>query len=269
MSYTATLRLFVAGLTSASFLRIIMKLIYIDLETGFLIQSPWTITLLLVILATVALAAITASYKYKSLEPTPRSYHPAVSWLLALSGLLIGAHAALRYLYPSTAPMLINIPTWLSYTELTLAAASCLALLYAAFSLSKAKGHCLQAAFATLVVVLWQSTWAVVRFSAFWQVTTVSDHLLESFFLVLAPLFWMSQAYFLSGIPKKNIGGRVITLGLMLASIAIPLALGQIAALLAYKGLSVGPSPINCLMLIGIGVYAAAFSIDTCKLYRN
>lgn len=269
MSYPTALRLFAAGLISASVLRIITKLFYIDLETGFLIQGQWALSLLLVILAVIALSAIAASYQYKGSEPSPQGFHPVVCLLLALSGLLIAGHAGLRYLYPTTAPTLISVPDWLSKLELVLAACASLALLYAAACLYKVKGHCLKAAFATLFVVLWQSAWAIVRFAAFWQVSTVSDHLLEAFFLVLAPIFWMTQAYFLSGIPKKNIGRRLISLGLLLASIAIPLALGQAVALLAYKGQSVGPSPINCLMLLGIGTYAAALSINASKLYRS
>lgn len=269
MNYTAAFRLFAAGLLSASVLRIIMKLFYIDLETGFLIQNHWTLTLLYLILAAVALAAMAASYRSKEQEPVPEGYHPAASLLLALTAVFIGVHAALRYLYPDTSPKLINIPRWLASGELILAGAASIALLYAAFLLYRAKGHCLPAAFATLVVVLWQSAWAIVRFSAFWQVSTLSDHLLESFYLALAPLFWMAQAYFLSGIPKKRIGGRVITLGLTLAVVAIPLTLGQAATLIAYQGLSKGPSPINCLMLLSMGLYTAVFSINVDKLYRR
>jgi hypothetical protein len=110
---------------------------------------------------------------------------------------------------------------------------------------------------AALVPAVWQALYLVNRFISFREVTTVSDHLLETLFWLCAVLFWMAHARCIAGaVPNRR---RAVLFALLAAMLGVPLAAGQLVALAVF-GTCTGPEVSVCVLILLISVYALCFA---------
>ena len=258
--YRNSFRLALLPLPVLIVLRCVLKILFISPETGFLDGAPllpWSFRLLLCGFAVVAVFTVlrTADIGISCLRGNR---------VLEISGVLcavmifcVGVLGLLALRNPDTS---VNVlPRWLRVLCHVLALASGAVLVWLSVASLSGANHTETAGIAALVPAVWQALYLVNRFISFREVTTVSDHLLETLFWICALLFWMAHARCIAGtVPNRR---RAVLFALLCALFGVPAAIGQLAALSVF-GTCTGPEVSVCVLMLLTSIYAVCFALS-------
>lgn len=245
-------------------LRILLKILYIDTETGFYLSGV-TLAFIFaaVMLATVVAVAFSAMREKDELAEALHGNR----WIeisAAVLGITITATSVPKLLaalaIDFSEPVVNRLPAGLLIAENVLGICSGAALLYLAFCfLSGAQRSGTQGMLALLPVV-WQAISMVERYISFRQVNTVSDQFIETMHLVFATLFLLANTRCMAGMAKSR---RICVIwGLLAAHFGLVLIVGQMAAVMVLGNEVSGPPLAQMIIIAALSVYAIVVSVS-------
>jgi len=260
--YRKSLKIFCGATAAAAILRALLKILYIDLETGFYIGGGVLVYLLPVVIIAGAAGIVFFAYAEKSDSAGMLRGNRFIEVTMALLGLGICGVSALRLpkamAISSKAVMVNCLPKWLQVTEHALGMVSGFVFLYLAFCLvSGAKSSGLHG-MAALIPAIWHTIAMVDRFISFREVSTASDQLIETLYLVCATLFLLANSRCLAGMAKSR--RRCVIWGLLASHFGLVLAAGQIAAVVVLGSDISGPPMLQNILILAFSVYAVSLS---------
>lgn len=199
------------GLLVCGSARILLKLRFMDPETGFYTGSNGIITVYhLGLLAAAVLLFLVSRLRRPGGDYPVRYDNRAAGLLALLTGLSVAAYVLLDQPYPLMEQ---------GYSQAILQARdyACVALgILAALSLVWIGAGMLFGSVSRAAMIpalfggLWQAYMLVTRFNSYTVLTTISDNLLAVLFMVFAALFLVGQARVLFGLSRKD--GRNYTI---------------------------------------------------------
>ncbi|MBQ2751126.1 MAG: hypothetical protein IJF25_00970, partial [Oscillospiraceae bacterium] len=260
--YRKSLKIFCGATAAAAILRALLKVLYIDLETGFYIGGGVLVYLLPVVIIAGAAGIVFFAYAEKSDSAGLLRGNRFIEITMTLLGLAVCGVSALRLpkaLAISSKAVLVNcLPKWLQVAEHALGMISGFVFLYLAFCLiSGAKSSGIHG-MAALIPAIWQTIAMVDRFISFREVATASDQLIETLYLVCATLFLLANARCLAGMAKSR--RRCVIWGLLASHLGLVLAAGQVAAVVVLGSDISGPPMLQNILILAFSVYAVSLS---------
>ena len=111
---------------------------------------------------------------------------------------------------------------------------------------------------AALIPAIWHTIAMVDRFISFREVSTASDQLIETLYLVCATLFLLANSRCLAGMAKSR--RRCVIWGLLASHFGLVLAAGQIAAVVVLGSDISGPPMLQNILILAFSVYAVSLS---------
>ena len=111
---------------------------------------------------------------------------------------------------------------------------------------------------AALIPAIWQTIAMVDRFISFREVSTASDQLIETLYLVCATLFLLANARCLAGMAKSR--RRCVIWGLLASHLGLVLAAGQLSATVVLGSDISGPPLLQNLLILAFSIYAVSLS---------
>ncbi|MBC8575739.1 hypothetical protein [Yanshouia hominis] len=262
--YRKSLKIFLAGTGAAVLLRALLKVLFVDLETGFYLGGAplaWAFAAVLILSGAGLLWFGWREQDESSAFLKGNRWLECTAALLGAVLLADSVSGLLRVLAISPDARLINqMPRLLQLLEHLLGIASggvflCLAIVL----LSGAARSGIQGMLA-LIPVLWQTLNMVDRFFGFRQVSTASDQTLEVLFLVSATLFLLAHTRCVANIPLSR--RACVTRGFLTALFGFPLAAGQLAAAAVLGDAGMGPALPRLAVISAVSLYAAACSLS-------
>lgn len=260
--YNRCFKMFAAATLLCIFLRVLLKTLFVDIETGFYLGgAPLVYGFAAIEILTAALLLLFAWRTRDSETGELRGNRP-LEMATAACGALIAA-CSVPKLKEALAlgfdqPAINRLPTNIMVLENILGIAAGIIIIYIAFCFfSGAATSSLQGILA-LVPVLWQTVYMVERYISFRQVNTVSDQLLETMYLVFATLFLLYSSRYVAHNAKGR--RRCIACGLLAAHFGLVTASGQLAAVMVLGDKVVGPPMTAITIMLGISLYAVAVS---------
>ena len=262
--YRKSPKIFLTGIGVAVLLRALLKVLFVDLETGFYLGGAPLASAFAAVLILSGAGLLWFGWRE---QDESAAFLKGNRWLectAALLGAVLLADSVsglLRVLAISPDAQLINqMPRLLQLLEHLLGAASggvflCLAIVL----LSGAARSGIQGMLA-LIPVLWQTLNMVDRFFGFRQVSTASDQTLEVLFLVSATLFLLAHTRCVANIPLSR--RACVTRGFLTALFGFPLAAGQLAAAAVLGDAGMGPPLPRLAVISAVSLYAAACSLS-------
>ncbi|MFV0497032.1 MAG: hypothetical protein ACK5L0_02520 [Candidatus Fimivivens sp.] len=260
--YKKSIKIFLGGTLIAALLRILLKVLYIDTESGFYLGGALlAYGFTAVVLATTLAIAVCMRRAGVTDTAILRGNRP-----LELAAAILGGTVAatsvpklMAALAIDPAKLAINrLPRWLLIFENVsglVAGATFLCLAFYFYSGSKRSD--LQGVL-VLPMVLWQTVSMVERFMSFRQVNTVSDQFIETMHLVFATLFLLANARCIADIQKSR---RICVLwGLLAAHFGLVLIIGQLAGMMVLGWDISGPSVRRILIIAALTFYALVVS---------
>ena len=250
------------GTLVAALLRILLKILYIDTESGFYLGGgPLVYSFAAVMLLTVLAVSVSALKANGADTAVLRGNRP-----LELAAALLGATLAavsvpklMQALAIDPAEPVINrLPAWLLVLENIFGLAAGAAFLYLAFCFYSGFQRSGLQGMLALPMVIWQAVSMVERYISFRQVNTVSDQFIETMYLVFVTLFLLANARCVAGTPKSR---RVCVLwGLLAAHFGLVLIAGQMGGMTVLGGDISGPPVLQMLIIAAMALYALVVS---------
>lgn len=260
--YKKSIRIFLGGTIIAALLRILLKTLYIDTQSGFylggsvLVYSFGVLSLLTVLGVTVITLRADGTDTVTLRGNRPLELGAAVLGATVVATSVPKLLAALAI--DPTEPVINRLPSWLLVVENILGITAGIAFLYLAFCFySGFKRSGFQGMLA-LPMVIWQAISMVERYISFRQVNTASDQFIETMYLVLATLFLLANTRCMAGMPKSR---RICVLwGLLASHFGLVLIVGQFAGMAVLGGDISGPPVIQMLAIAALTLYALVVS---------
>ena len=254
--------MFLGGTLIAALLRILLKILYIDTETGFYLGG----TILVYGFAAAVLLSVAAiSVSTLRAEGTDvamlRGNRP-LELAAAVLGVTIAATSIPKLMQAlainPAEPVINRLPAWLLVVENIFGLAAGAAFLYLAFCFYSGFQRSGVQGMLALPMVLWQAISMVERYISFRQINTVSDQFLETMYLVFATLFLLANTRCVAGIPKSRRIG--VLWGLLAAHFGLVLIAGQLAGMTVLGGDISGPPVLQMLIIAALVLYALVVS---------
>ena len=195
MRYSRTLRLFVLVTPVLVLYRILLKTLFIDLDTGFYEGNPlWNNLFVFGVALSVCGIVLTALLTKNGTLRTPRGNRLMEASTFGLGSVLFGTGLIRLLTEQQSAASSFAfhlLPGWLVVFEQVLCVLSGVSLVLIAFVMWSGARSNEAAGILALIPAVWQTFLLVERFVTFRQVLTVSDQLLETLYLLSACLFFL------------------------------------------------------------------------------
>lgn len=260
--YKKSIKVFSAAVVVSALLRILVKALFVDTVTGFYIDSLLpTVFSVMMAAGAAAIAFFTLSEKDESsgvlrgnryLELTTAAYGIAVV-AVSVPRLLEALKIDLDE------PVVNRLPGRLVQIEHILGILSGIAFIYITSCLLSGAKRSASQGIVALLPVIWQTIAMIDRFISFREVSTASDQLIETLFLVCATLFLLANARCLAATAKS--AKRCILWGLLSAYFGIVLVAGQGFAMMMLGSDISGPSALQNLLTVVTACYAITVSM--------
>ena len=264
MRYGRTLRLFAFFAPVLVLYRVLLKTLFIDLNSGFYEGNPLWNNLFAVGIALSACGiALTALLTKNGALSTPRGNRLMEAATFGLGAVLLGTGLIRLLTEKQSADSSFAfhlLPGWLVVFEQVLCVLSGVSLILIALVMWSGARSKEAAGVLALVPSVWQTFLLVERFVTFRQVLTVSDQLLETLYLLSACLFFLFYARSLLQIVTGSQG--LVAAALLTALFGFVLAFGQYAGMAVAKDAS-GPSFLLLPMMLTVSSYALLFVLRT------
>ncbi len=232
-------------------MRVYQKLFAISAETGFYNSTELHTPILLIIMAAAIYFARKELLNKEQIMTTKKSSLLGALSLFMSAATAYDTYAFVFSLSEERIPLVPTSP--LIYDAFILTGIlSVVALLFLAKG--HFKGEVPNKPYAVIVLVaLWQAFRSISVFGYFSQVTTVSDNLLESFFMMAVCLMTMNLAYTLAGYEKRNYNTALYIS--ITAIVGVPLVVGQLASMITGGAGNIGPTFASCLVIASYSAY--------------
>lgn len=250
------------GTLIAALLRILLKVLYIDTESGFYLGGgPLVYGFAAVMLLTV-LAVSLSTLKANGADAAVLRGNRPLELAAALLGATIAATSVPKLMQAlaidPAEPVINRLPAWLLVLENIFGLAAGAAFLYLAFCFYSGFQRSGLQGMLALPMVIWQAISMVERYISFRQVNTVSDQFLETMHLVFATLFLLANARCVAGTPKSR---RICVLwGLLSAHFGLVLIAGQMGGMTVLGGDISGPPVLQMLIIAALVLYELVVS---------
>lgn len=264
--------LYLVALLGGGACRMILKIFYIDVRTGFYYGGELYALILNILLVAVPVIMF-VSNRLKRADGDYPVYQSgrALSVLALITGLTIALYAyvgpvqsSLEQGYSDT---FYEISRYVSLTAGMLAAASFLYLgATGVFDRKKAP-----AALAIVFPAVWQVMLLIMRFNGYTTVTSISDHLLAVLFMVFCSLFLVGNARTLSLQMRKDGRNYAIPSGLCASLCGFLLVIPNIVYMIYYSS----DIPVKllglteCAYVAAMSLYAAVFSVGLMRSIKK
>lgn len=262
--YHNSMKLFFAGTVAAAGLRALLKILFVDLSTGFYFGGGAAVWLFDAVLILSAAGLLWFGGREHDEEPAVLRGNRRLECFAVLLGALLLASSVsglLRVLQLDPDGELVNqMPRLLQLAEQLLGIVSGGVFFYLAIVLLSGASRSGFQGILALIPVLWQTLNMVDRFFGFRQTATASDQTLEVLFLVCATLFLLSHTRCVAGIPLSR--RAAVTRGFLAALFGVPLAIGQLASIAVLGSAGAGPDPMRLAVILALSLYAAACSLS-------
>lgn len=268
--YKKSIKLFCAAAAASALLRILVKVLFVDTVTGFYISSPLPVVFSVIMIAgAVGIAFFALGEKDESSGVLRGNRYLELT--TAAFGVAVAAVSVPRLLealkIDPEEPVVNRLPGWLVQIEHILGILSGIAFLYITFCLLSGAKRSASQGIVALLPVIWHTIAMIDRFISFREVSTASDQLLETIYLVCATLFLLANARCLAATAKS--AKRCVLWGLLTAYFGIALAAGQAAAVMVLGSEISGPPMLQNVLIIVTSCYAitvsAAMAIASAK----
>lgn len=262
--YKKSVKVFLAGTLSAAVLRILLKILYVDTETGFYMRSNALIYVLAaVMLATAAGVAAFVLLEKNDVDRPLRGnrYLEVASTLFGISVVVTGVPKLLAaFALDPSEPAINRLPTWLLKAENILALVTGAVLLYITFCFLSGANRSGVQGMVALIPVVWHAIAMVDRFISFRQVNTVSDQFIETMYLVCATLFLLANSRCLAGMAKSS--RPCVIWGLLTAHFGLVLVAGQASAMMVLGSKITGPTTSQNALILSLSAYSLAVALS-------
>ena len=261
--YRKSLKIFLIATPLAAVLRALLKVLFVDTDTGFYIGGGLLVYLLPVIMGLGAAGIVFFAFAEKVDTYGRLKGNRFNEITLALLGVTVAAVSALKLprvlsLMAEGEPLINQLPAWLQAAEQILGVLSGIVLLYIAFCLLSGAKRSGTHGIVALVPVIWHTIAMVDRFISFREVSTVSDQLIETLYLVCATLFFLANARCLADIAKSR--RACVVWGLLASHLGLVLAAGQSAAIVVLGSDISGPPIMQNILIIALSAYALSIA---------
>lgn len=245
-------------------IRILLKILYIDIETGFYLNGVVLAFIFAAVMLVTSVAVTFSSVRVKDTITVKLRGNRLLEISAVVLGVIIAATSVPKLMeslaIDSSKPVINSLPAWMLIAENILGICSGAALLYLAFCfLSGAQRSGTQGILALLPVV-WQAISMVERYISFRQVNTVSDQFIETMYLIFATLFLLSHTRCLAGMAKSR--RNCILWGLLAAHFGLVLISGQMAAVVVLGNEVSGPPLKQMIIIAAMSIYAIVVSVS-------
>lgn len=245
-------------------LRMVLKVLFIDIDTGFYLGGM-PLAYLCDALTFITVVGVVVLLWRKAPGVQPPSLQRG-NRLLELSAALLGVVLLVSSALQIPAALSIrgrqivnHLPAGLLLLEHGLGILGGAAMLFVAFCLFSGAARGGMHGTLALLPVLWQAINMVEHYISFRQVNTVSDQLLETLFLVSATLFFLAQSRCIAGFDGRE--RSCIWFGLFTALFGFATAAGQAAALAVLGASVAGPTPLRLAVIGATSLYALVLSL--------
>lgn len=250
------------GTIIAALLRILLKTLYIDTQSGFYLGGSILVYSFGVLSLITVLGITVVTLRADGTDTVTLRGNRPLELAAAVLGATVAATSVPKLMaalaMDPTEPVINRLPSWLLVVENILGMMAGIAFLYLAFCFySGFKRSGLQGMLA-LPMVVWQAISMVERYISFRQVNTVSDQFIETMYLVLATLFLLSNTRCMAGTPKSR---RICVLwGLLAGHFGLVLIAGQLAGMAVLGSDISGPPVLQMLAIAALTLYALVVS---------
>lgn len=256
------MKVFFGGTLIAVLLRVLLKVLYIDTESGFYLGGGVLVYSFAAVVLLTVLAVALSTLRNQGADTAMLRGNRPLELAAALLGLAVAATSVPKLMealaIDPSEPVINRLPAWLLVFENILGLVAGVAFLYLAFCFySGFKRSGIQGMLA-LPMVLWQAISMVERYISFRQVNTVSDQFLETMYLVLATLFLLANTRCMAGFPKSR--RACVLWGLLAAHFGLVLIVGQVAGMMVLGGAISGPSVLQIVVIAALSIYAFVVS---------
>lgn len=264
--YQKSIKIFLGATAIAVVMRALVKVLFVDLETGFYLPGgELPVVLFVAPLVLGGLWLVWNGWRGKDDRPAVLKGNRWLECAAALLGLALLAGSGsglLRVMAISPNAAMVNqMPRLLQMIEQLLGLASGGVFCYLALVLLSGATRSGTQGMLALIPVLWQTLNMVDRFFGFRQVSTATDQTLEVLFSVCATLFFLAHTRCIANIPLSR--PACVTRGLLTALFGLPLCAGQVASIAVLGSLGGGPDPMRLAVIFAVSLYAmvCAFSL--------
>lgn len=260
MHFKKGVRFACASIFLLSIARAMLKILDIDVQTGFynrdnILGMVFNIAMFLVLGYLIVL-----SKKATHEDHTEPRIHRIQEMFAIFTGLSISICSAIRFyaglsLDPNYIVNALPKSMQLGVHAIGVVAGGCL-IASALWLMSGARATSAISVLA-LVPAVWQSVYMILTFMNFRFTVYSSDELFTTLYLALATLFFYYHAGIVAEVNPKPTA--VVASGLSLAVCGIVISVGQIAALFVLGYLVAGPTLRECIVMLSVSFYAIAF----------
>ncbi len=261
--YRKSLKIFFSATLAAAILRALLKVLFVDTESGFYIGRGLLIYLLPAVMICGIAGIAFFAFSEKVDTDGRLKGNRFIEITLTLLGIVVAAVSAFELpgvlsLMAEGAPLINQLPAWLQLVEQILGLISGAVLVYIAFCLLSGAKRSGTHGIVALIPAVWHTIAMIDRFISFREVTTASDQLIETLYLVSATLFFLANAKCLADIAKSR--RACVMWGLIASHFGLVLAAGQSAAIVVLgNGISGPPMPQN-ILIIAFSIYALSIA---------
>lgn len=244
-------------------LQIVLKLQYIDVETGFYTQGSWMATAFGWTLAIFAVVAFVSNRLRRVDNDYPVSRR---SWSAALLALLVGL-SILAYVLLDEPRMVLEQNRGILATQIggvvgiTLGALAGATFIWLAFC-TAARSQRAPIGVVLLLPSVWQIVLLVTRFNSYTTLTAIPDNLLTVLFMIFNSLFLLGHARTVRGFMRKDGRNYTIPAGLCASLTGLLLVVPNYVYMAVHKTLAI-PAPmlgqIESIYILLISLYALVF----------
>lgn len=264
MRYQKSLQAFAVGCGAACVWRVALKVLVVDIQTGFYPASSLFTMGFSLLMGLVPAAILFFAWREKGAGPA------RLKGSLGLQVLALGVGLSLAWrsgmlLLPAGG----GAPSVMDWVRALLGGAAAVCMLYFAWRhLGGATGRPCSLAVG-MVPILWQCVDGVVQFFGFLQPLTCSDQTLETLLIAAGCLFWLYHGAIICGAGLPRAGTKAVVAGLCCAFWGIPLVAGQAAAWLVLGPLGSGPDLAQGVYILWLSGYGVWFSAALARAPRE
>lgn|GEM_PF-1324620 len=261
--YRKSLKIFFSATVAAAILRALLKVLYVDTDTGFYLGGGLLVWLLPAVMLFGVAGIVFFAFSEKIDTDGKLKGNRFNEITLTLLGVAVAAVSVLRLPYVLSLmsegePLINQLPAWLQLTEQILGIISGAVLLYIAFCLLSGAKRSGTHGIVALIPAVWHTIAMIDRFISFREVSTASDQLIETLYLVCATLFFLANARCLADIAKSR--RACVIWGLLASHFGLVLAAGQSAAVVVLGNEISGPPMPQNLLIIAFSAYALSIA---------
>jgi len=261
--YKKSIKAFCIATAVCAVLRALVKVLFVDTETGFYIGSR----LLPMTFGAVMLAGIAAIVFFALREKDESNGvlrgNRYLEVTTAAFGVAVAAVSVPKLLeamkIDPEEPVINRLPGWLMQIEHILGILSGIAILYITFCLLSGAKRSASQGIVALIPVFWHTIAMVDRFISFREVSTVSDQFLETMYLVCATMFLLANARCLAATAKS--AKKCVLWGLLTACFGLVLVAGQASAMVVLGSDISGPPALQNALIVVTSCYAITVSM--------